>query len=182
MRTLGYCFLSLLTLASLGCASASESTWVRAQGGTLNDTNLNRAQAVCSRLAPSIDKPVHVHVLNSANICAYGWPDGNLFVTRGLMDRLNDRELMAAIAHEMGHLLDDGHLRTIVSLRGCCISPDAEARADAIGLRLLNKQGIGGDAMVSMLKKVQSSSGVPLICQQAIAHRIELLTAAARQE
>ena len=92
------------------------------------------------------------------------------------MDLLNDQELAAAIAHEMGHLLNDGHLHTVVSLRGCCVSPDAEARADSIGVRLLSERGIGRAAMISMLTKVRSSPGVPPSCQQRIGQRIELLT------
>jgi len=119
---------------------------------------------------------VHVNVLDSDAVGAYGWPDGNLFVTRGLVDLVSDQELAAAIAHEMGHLLNDGHLHTVVSLRGCCVSPDAEARADSIGVRLLDERGIGRGAMISMLNKVRSSPGVPPSCQQGIGRRIELLT------
>jgi predicted Zn-dependent protease len=118
---------------------------------------------------------VHVHVLDSSTIGAYGWPDGNLFVTRGLVDRLSDRELAAAIAHEVGHLLNDGHLDSVVSLRGCYVSPDAEARADAIGVRLLASRGIGRDAMTSMLNKVRASPDLPPSCGEAIGRRIELL-------
>ena len=117
-----------------------------------------------------------MHVVDSNTVGAYGWPDGNLFVTRGLVDRLSDRELAAAIAHEMGHLLNDGHLYTVVSLRGCCVSPDAEARADAIGVRLLASRGIGRDAMTSMLNKVRASPDLPPSCGEAIGRRIELLT------
>lgn len=119
---------------------------------------------------------MHVQVLDSDGVCAYGWPNGNLFVTRGLVDLLSDQELAAAIAHEMGHLLNDGHLHTLVSLRGCCVSPDIEARADSIGVRLLAEHAIGREAMISMLNKVRRSSGVPSLCQQRIGQRIELLT------
>lgn len=161
----------------LGCAStASQLTWVRAQGGIVQDARLERAQAACSLVGQAADRTVHVNVLDSDAVGAYGWPDGNLFVTRGLVDLVSDQELAAAIAHEMGHLLNDGHLHTVVSLRGCCVSPDAEARADSIGVRLLDERGIGRGAMISMLNKVRSSPGVPPSCQQGIGRRIELLT------
>lgn len=130
----------------------------------------------CSLLVSSADRTVHVQVLDSSTVGAYGWPNGNLFVTRGLVDLLSDQELAAAIAHEMGHLLNDGHLHTVVSLRGCCVSPDVEARADSIGVRLLAGHAIGREAMISMLNKVRLSSGVPSLCQQRIGQRIELLT------
>ena len=177
LRAVLVTFVIIATSSTLGCGTAtSQLSWVRAQGGVIQDVRLNRAQAACSLLGPSADRTVHVQVLDSDSVGAYGWPNGNLFVTRGLVELLSDQELAAAIAHEMGHLLNDGHLYTVVSLRGCCVSPDAEARADSIGVRLLAGHGIGRDAMTSMLNKVRSSPGVPTSCQQGIGRRIELLT------
>lgn len=170
-------FVLIVTVSTLGCGStATQVSWVRNQGGVIQDVRLNRAQAACSLLGPSAVRTVHVQVLDTNLVGAYGWPNGNLFVTRGLVDLLSDQELAAAIAHEMGHLLNDGHLHTVVSLRGCCVSPDAEARADSIGVRLLGERGIGRATMISMLNKVRSSPGVPPSCQQGIGQRIELLT------
>lgn len=177
LRAVGVTLISIIALSSLGCQNTtSEVAWIRAQGGTVQDTRLNRAQAACAILGSSADRTVHVHVLDSDSIGAYGWPNGNLFVTRGLVDLLTDQELAAAIAHEMGHLLNDGHLHTFVSLRGCCVNPDIEARADSIGVRLLAQHGIGRSVMISMLNKVRSSPGMPSLCQQRIGQRIELLT------
>jgi len=174
LRATGAILAILITSSVVGCGSAeTESAWASAQGGVVRGDP--RVQAACSLLGTSLKSAVHVHVLDSAIVCAYGWPDGNLFVTRGLVELLNDQELAAAIAHEMGHLLNDGHLHTVVNLRGCCVSPDVEARADAIGVRLLNQRGIDCKAMISMLEKVKSSPGVPPSCQTAISHRIELL-------
>lgn len=149
---------------------------MHSQGGIVHDARLNRARAECAILSPSADRPVHVQVLDNDSVGAYGWPDGNLFVTRGLVDLLTDKELAAAIAHEMGHLLNDGHLHTVVSLRGCSVSPDIEERADSIGVRLLEEHGIARGAMVSMLEKVRSSPGMSASCQPALDHRIELLS------
>ena len=178
LRAILVSFIIIVSFSALGCGTATcQLSWVRAQGGVIQDGRVDRAQAACSLLlGPSVDRTVQVHVLDSDSVGAYGWPDGNLFVTRGLVDLLSDKELAAAIAHEMGHLLNDGHLHTVVSLRGCCVSPDAEARADSIGVRLLAEQGIGRDAMTSMLNKVRSSPGVSPSCQQGIGQRIELLT------
>ena len=52
-------------------------------------------------------------------VTAYGWRGGNLFLTRGLVDVMDDDELAAAVAHELGHLLGDGHVHSMTSLRGC---------------------------------------------------------------
>ena len=177
LRAIGIIVLGIISLPALGCGSvASQTNWVRANGGVVQDARLNRAQSACEILGSSADRSVCVHVLDSDSIGAYGWPDGNVFVTRGLVDLLTDQELTAAIAHEMGHLLNDGHLHTVVSLRGCCTSPDIEVRADSIGVRLLAEHGIGREAMTSMLNKVRLSSGMPSLCQQRIGQRIELLT------
>ena len=178
LRAVSLTLAFIATASTLGCGSAaSQLSWVRAQGGVIQDAHLNRAQVACSiLLGSSADRAVHIHVLDSDSVGAYGWPNGNLFVTRGLVDLLSEEELAAAIAHEMGHLLNDGHLHTVVSLRGCCVSPDVEVRADAIGVRLLHERGISRATMISMLNKVRSSPGVPFSCQQGIGQRIELLT------
>jgi Zn-dependent protease with chaperone function len=41
---------------------------------------------------------------------AWAWPGGRIEVSRALIDRLDDEQLAAALAHELGHLLDGGHL------------------------------------------------------------------------
>ena len=176
-RAFGFTLVIIgLTFSAIGCGStAGELAWVRDQGGVARGARLDRARQACAILGLSADRAVRVHVLESDSIGAYGWPDGNLFVTRGLVDLLNDQELAAAAAHEMGHLLNDGHLHTVVSLRGCCVSPDAEARADAIGVRLLAARGVGRAAMISMLNKVRRAPGASPVCQQGIARRIKLL-------
>jgi len=177
LRAIGVSLVSVLTLSTLGCGNkASEMAWVRSHGGVVDDARLNRAQAACAVLSSSADKAIRVHVLDSDSVGAFGWPDGNLFITRGLVDLLTDHEVAAAVAHEMGHLFNDGHLHTVVSLRGCCINADVEARADSIGVRLLAQHGIGREAMTSMLNKVRSAPGMPPLCQQGIEERIELLT------
>lgn len=178
-RAIGFTLvlLGITTFSAVGCGrTAAESAWIRTQGGVVRGARLERVQAAFATLGRPADRAVHVHVLESDSIGAYGWPDGNLFVTRGLVDLLNDQELAATVAHELGHLLNDGHLHAVVSLRGCWVSPDAEARADAIGMRLLAGRGVGRDAMVSMLTKVRSTLGASPTCQQQLARRIELLT------
>ena len=118
---------------------------------------------------------VSVHVLNSDIVGANSWPDGNIFVTRALVDLLDKDELAAAMAHELGHLLNDGHLQGVASLRGTCSSPDAEVRADATGYEVLRMQTINPHAMVSMLRKVKSGIPASSPCQRGLAARIDLL-------
>jgi len=82
---------------------------------------------------------------------AWAWPDGRIEVSRALVDRLDEEELAAALAHELGHLLDGGHLPVgtaglddgpPLGLRGAAGADEAEARADRIGCALLARRGI----------------------------------------
>src|SRR5262249_48863309 len=116
---------------------------------------------------------------NTDAVGAFSWPSGRVFVTRGLMDHLDDQELSAVIAHELGHLLTDGQLQTVASLKGCCSDPDAEVRADAAGVALLRTQGISVEPMIRMLGKVERYGSLPTACRLAMDHRIALLTTAA---
>jgi predicted Zn-dependent protease len=79
----------------------------------------------------------------------------------------------AALAHELGHLLADGHLRSVVGLNGGEL--DCESRADAIGLRLLVAAHLGPEAMASMLEKVGAAPGMSPASQKSLGHRIEIL-------
>jgi Zn-dependent protease with chaperone function len=92
------------------------------------------------------------------------------------MDHLNDAELSAVIAHELGHLLTDGNLQTVASLKGCCVNPDREVRADAAGVALLRTQGLSADTMIHMLRKVEKYGSLPPNCRLAMEHRIALLS------
>jgi Zn-dependent protease with chaperone function len=91
---------------------------------------------------------------------AWAWPDGRVQVSRALVDGLDDDELSAALAHELGHLLDRGHLpRGPRALRGAPGSDDLESRADRLGCDLLARGGVPPDAMARMLFKVAAALG-----------------------
>ena len=140
------------------------------------DARQLRVAAVGRQLAPVCqEKTIRVSIQDTDEVGAYGWRNGNIFLTRGLIDRVNDAELAAAAAHELGHLLGDGVVRPVVSLRGCKDDLDVEARADAIGVEVLEQQGIAAEAMESMLVKVRDFG--PPDCAQGIARRIARLAA-----
>src|SRR4051812_34611075 len=93
-----------------GCAARGPSMaqWIDAKGG-IEDRNpvAERAQRVADRLAAGRQElHVRVSVLATDAVSAFSWPDRQVFVTRGLLERLNDDELAAAMAHELGHLLN----------------------------------------------------------------------------
>jgi Zn-dependent protease with chaperone function len=175
--------LVVLPFVLLGCGTGPHppTAWVCRLGGLARDARQGRAEAMLARL---VDRAAgarpRAYVLASDETSAYSWPDGSVVVTSGLVDRLDDDELLAAIAHELGHLVDGGHLTTGVSLRGCerggtCV--DDEERADAIGVALLQARCVTGRAMASMLAKVARSQDPASPCARALARRIDVLEA-----
>ena len=93
---------------------------------------------------------------------AWSWPDGRIRVSRALVDVLGDDELRAALAHEIGHLLDAGHVAGEAaalagSSDGVRRDPSGiEARADGLACGLLRAHGAPLDALPRMLRTVAS--------------------------
>jgi predicted Zn-dependent protease len=176
--TLGAVVLALLTACT--CTSPSQAKWVQQQGGVVADSHQQRADAAVKRLLarrqPS--ERIGVQVLNSETISACVWPNRRVFITRGLMDRLTDDELAAALSHEIGHLLDDGNLRSMVALRGlgpiggAGAGADHEVQADTFGCGLLESAGIPRAAMISMLEKVRAAHGDDPYLREGLDQRL----------
>jgi Zn-dependent protease with chaperone function len=122
-------------------------------------------------------KQIQIRILDNDAVTAYGWRGGNVFLTRGLVDLMRDDELAAAIAHELGHLLGDGYVRSVTSLHGCDQEQnlDTEHRADVIGAELLRNGNLPPSAMTRMLQKVQGQRELTAACRRAVAKRVELL-------
>lgn len=60
------------------------------------------------------DLPWHFGVLDDSNINAFATPGGNVFITRGLLQRMqNEAELAGVLAHEIAHVLKKHHLEAI---------------------------------------------------------------------
>jgi len=159
-------------------STQSVNLWVAHQGGTVEGTRQARAEGVARPLFASCrGRATSIQVLNTDALSAFSWRNGRIYVTRGLMDRLDDAELAAVIAHELGHLLSDGQLQTVASLNGCSVNPDREVRADAVGVALLRAQGLSAKPMISMLKKTVEYGSLPPTGRLAMEHRIALLSA-----
>jgi predicted Zn-dependent protease len=174
-----FTFILLICLANTfgGCASAgaSWSHWASARGGLLQDARAIRADRIGQRVARgTVDQPICIHVLATREVTAYSFPTGDILLTSGLMDRATDDELAGAIAHELGHLLSDGHLQGPVALREKGQDPDAEARADAVGCEVLELHGIPPAAMIQALQLVANSDTSRQSCAD-LCRRIGLL-------
>jgi len=151
--------------------------WTGQEGGLTEGSDQTRATLVAK---PLVDRctgvSICIQVLQTEHIGAFSWPNGHIFVTRGLVDRLDDAELASAIAHEMGHLLNSGKLRMIQSDPGKTareLVADPEVRADDAGLRLLRSDGIPPQAFFSMLRKVEVSAALTPAGKQAIEYRLQ---------
>ena len=101
---------------------------------------------------------VRWEVASRDEIGAWAWPQGRIEISRLLLDRLDDNELAAALAHELGHLIDGGHLHAAPSaLAGD--AGDLERRADRIACGLLRSRGVPGAALTRMLGKLAAATG-----------------------
>ena len=111
---------------------------------------------------------------------AHCWPSGEVFVSRGLMDLLNDEQLAAAVAHEVGHLQRDGRLQGVASLRGRKpVVTEAEDEADALGVnKLLRTAGLPPESMAEMLKKVRDAADLSPPYHEDMSRRIARLNQA----
>ncbi len=165
------------TLPSARCRA-----WVAAQGGLVADAavpdKLHRAAA--SLLGDDWPRRVAMRVIDSDVVAAYAWPRRHIFVTRGMLERVPDDELTAALAHELGHLIDDGHVRPPLALTGprAAAGRDLEARADAIGCALLVHAGHDPDAMTRLLHRMRTQPDLPPRTRQHLAARLRTLDAA----
>jgi len=103
--------------------------------------------------------------------------DGSIIVSRGLMERLSDEELLFVVGHEMGHLEVEHDARRLAYEQRLATAKsagaqayfaqrmmefyhDAEREADDFGVRVLEHHGLGKEHAVSfMIRKMTGLSG-----------------------
>ena len=157
----------LLVLAALaGCSATRPSASSVAAGAAPEADALRvaRLERVGRDLAGYATTDEHLDIALSTrdDLGAWSWPDGRIRVSRALVDALDDDELRAAVAHEMGHLLDAGAVadRTTALAGGTGGRPhaaaDIETRADAFACDLLHARGASVAALPRMLRTVAS--------------------------
>ena len=178
--------LILSTSLACGCAAtqpsasnsyASIAPWVRRCGGVVTGPENQRVTHALAAISAVLGPGTHLRasVLNSSKPAAYAWPDGSLFVTRGLMDQLDDAELTAALAHEAGHLLADQWVNPPAGLRGDGAPPECESHADFIGCRILRAANIPPSNMSTLLHKIRAATPAHDPARPALDRRIRLL-------
>ena len=167
--------LLLLLPPLVGCSTRTPiERWVVAQGGTVCDRRLERVRPLVAALCDSRhDVKLEVAVLGRQDLAAFSWPDGHIFLSRGLIDSLNDAALSAAIAHEIAHVLN--HSNEVTGLRGGEARLAEEVRADHVGVQLLQAASIPAEAMATMLERVLNAGDLPPHVQADLRHRVILV-------
>jgi predicted Zn-dependent protease len=97
------------------------------------------------------DLPWTFGVLDDTGYNAFATPGGYIFVTQGLLNRMNNEaELAGVLAHEIGHVLKKHHLHAVQKNSGFALFGD-----------VLSSQGGGNEqaksAILNMTKKLYSS-------------------------
>jgi predicted Zn-dependent protease len=126
---------------------------------TADEPRLERVQRLGASLVPD-GATIDFGLSSRRGLAAFAWPDGSVLVTRDLVDLLDDDQLAAALAHEIGHLIDGGHLaKTPAALAGRPADDEPERRADRTGCALLAAHGRSPAAMPGMLATLDAALG-----------------------
>jgi peptidase M48-like protein len=153
--------VALLLVSSQAWAGEREDhgAFVARHGGLVGGAAAERAGAVAHLLfaAPGLAH-LRLDVVAEREVGAWAWPSGELMVSQGLVDAADDDELIAAIAHEVGHLLGGGSPDGVQGLAGPALSGDVEIRADALGCRLLRAQALPTGGMRRVLLRLVASA------------------------
>lgn len=172
-----------LTLA-IGCLAGCSASpvvqqpspsWIRSNGGTTAGDELTRVRAVGDRFVSVVDHPFQLHVLQNREPTALAWPNGDVFLTSGLVQILSDDEIAGVIGHELGHLIRDHPSAGGASLTGHHDHAQSEIHADDAGLALLTSTGTPQKALRSALQKVLSYHELKGITPRQLAARIARL-------
>jgi predicted Zn-dependent protease len=202
-RTIGLA-LALAGLLGSGCAALGPPTGdaggdagsrrTRRSGSgpaleRVSQQDAARLRRVIEPLAKAADKPpaqVRVGIMSDRSINAANAGGGEFYVTRGLLDRATDEQLLAIMAHEMAHN-DLGHVAEaqavnagvgigaaileqvipqaaiITPIAGTLItrahSRSEELEADKHAVTLLRRVGSSKEALENTLVWLQRSSG-----------------------
>jgi putative metalloprotease len=155
----------------------------------VSEQDAARLRGIIVPLAKASDHPpskLAVGILSDKSINAANAGNGEFYVTRGLLDRANDEQLRAVLAHEMahndlGHVAKAQRLQTGVAVgsaiieqvipNAAIITPiagtlitrkygrDEELAADRHGVVLLRRVGSSKEAMLNTLTWLASSDG-----------------------
>jgi predicted Zn-dependent protease len=138
------------------------------------ETTINQ---IASRLARDSNLSLSYRILiqHYPEVNAYSTPEGQIIVTRGLLQSVStEEELAGVIAHEMGHMISFHQRKQGRSFIG--YSAD-EFSADKRGMQLLEKAGYSPAGLAAMLSLIIERDGRRLPKAQVweISRRIHVI-------
>jgi beta-barrel assembly-enhancing protease len=90
------------------------------------------------------DLPWHFGVLDAPQLNAFAVPGGTIFVTRGLVARMNNEaELAGVLAHEIAHVLKKHHLKAIQE------NAQTSLAGDALSTAMQDRNSLARDKLIS---------------------------------
>lgn len=131
---------------------------IRQHGGlTADHSHQAHAQAILNELRPALGHAhsfePRVRVLATSELAAFAITPRDVFVSEGLLETASDSEVRAAIAHELGHLVE-AQAGVVSALVGQAGMACPEARADRFATDLLAKADRDPAAMAGLLKRL----------------------------
>lgn len=154
---------------------SQELSWSQRHGGAVFDSSQQRAQRLCNELCSKIAAyHLKVFILESSRLGGWSWPDGHIYLTSALVSAADNAELAAAMAHEMGHLVNNQNINAPQALARGEKHLAIESAADFTGCRILAGIGIAPASMIDLLKMVRAKSRDPML-RHALVERITFL-------
>jgi hypothetical protein len=156
---LGLALLIVIAGCGIGPGANRPQAWVSQLGGPAATPDLPRIDAAAARLAAGTSRRLGaVFVAAHHHAGAWSWSDGSIVLTQRLLDSLDDDELVAVLAHELGHLELDGRPGRR-ALAGSTRGARSEEAADDAGCRILTRSGLDPALMPCMLRHVAALEG-----------------------
>lgn len=134
----------------------------RTRGLGINSERVTLLQGVVDKMTTGTDTVARVVIVNkSKDPNAFVYPDGTIFVTQALLNRLDSLDEVAAVlGHELGHLiLRTSELRSKSNndLEKFGIGWIHEAASDTKSRELMEKAGYNSLSFSSAIRKIQGS-------------------------
>ena len=181
LRTFATVIVAVPALFLAGCGSvplvrtSPEMSWVHQHGAAIPGADQRRAQRLCDNLCSGFSAcELNVVILESSSLGGWSWPDGHIYLTSALVHVADDAELSAAIAHEMGHLVNNHKVHPPQALARGEEHLGIETAADVTGCRILASHGIAPVSMIDLLEMVRAKSSRAAL-RRALSQRISYL-------
>jgi len=95
------------------------------------------------------DLPWQFGVLEAPQLNAFATPGGNIFITRGMLERMkSEAELAGVLAHEIAHVLRKHHLKAIQKGAQTALAGEAMSQA------LANRSGANREKLIALGSEV----------------------------